>query len=290
MIIMRLMGGLGNQMFQYALGRRLAIEREVPLKIYLDWYQGRKERSFELDQMHIHAETASQDDFFKMKYYSHNRLVRQVHKLHQFLMPYYRKRYVFERKTGEFDPNILNVPKNAQLIGYWQTERYFEPIKNIIQEELTTPLNQFPPSLQNVIGEIQANESAVSVHIRRGDYLQIPGFLVLPLTYYKKAISHIKQYVPSPHFYVFSDDVEWVQNNFIFDEPASFVNPEEGGRAYPDMYLMSQCRHHIIANSSFSWWGAWLGESSDSMIIAPKQWFTQKPYPKDTVPDRWIKL
>jgi len=289
MIIMRLMGGLGNQMFQYALGRRLALDRNVPLKLYLNWYEKVDDRRYELDQLNITAEIASYEEFFRLTYYSRNWFTRKLYKIYQYPISYYRKRYVIEQEPRKFDSNIFRVPKTAYLIGYWACERYFEPIQARIRHEFSSsiPLSE---SHQKLSLKIQNDPNSVSVHIRRGDYVSLPGFLVLPIDYYQRAAAYINQYISSPHFYVFSDDIEWVKIHLKINSEMTFIEPSTGGKDFPDMHLMSQCHHHINANSSFSWWGAWLGEKSDSIVIVPNQWHANKPYPEDLIPNRWIRI
>ncbi len=289
MIIMRLMGGLGNQMFQYALGRRLALDRNVPLKLYLDWYKKVDDRRYELDHLNINAEIASYEEFFRLTYYSRNWFTRKVYKIYQYPISYYRKRYVIEQEPRKFDSNILHVPKTAYLIGYWASERYFKPIQAMIRDEFSSsiPLSE---SHQKLSLKMQNDPNSVSVHIRRGDYVSLPGFLVLPIDYYQRAAAYINQNISSPHFYVFSDDIEWVRVHLKFNCEMTFIEPSTGRKDFPDMHLMSQCRHHINANSSFSWWGAWLGEKSDSIVIVPNQWHANKPYPEDLIPNRWIRI
>ena len=289
MIIMRLMGGLGNQMFQYALGRRLALDRNVPLKLYLNWYEKVDDRQYELDQLNINAEIASYEEFFRLTYYSRNWFTRKLYKIYQYPISYYRKRYVIEQEPRKFDSNIFRVPKTAYLIGYWACERYFEPIQARIRQEFS-PSIPLSESHQKLSLKIQNDPSSVSVHIRRGDYVFQPGFLVLPMDYYHRAVAYINQNIQSPHFYVFSDDIDWVKVHLKLNGEMTFIEPSAGGNDLLDMQLMSQCRHYINANSSFSWWGAWLGEKSDSIVIVPNQWHANKPYPKDLIPNRWVRL
>jgi hypothetical protein len=283
------MGGLGNQMFQYALGRRLALDRNVPLKLYLNWYEKVDDRRYELDQLNINAEIASYEEFFRLTYYSRNWFTRKLYKIYQYPISYYRKRYVIEQEPRKFDSNILHVPKTAYLNGYWACERYFEPIQARIRQEFS-PSIPLSESHQKLSLKIQNDPSSVSVHIRRGDYVSLPGFLVLPIDYYQRAAVYINQYISSPHFYIFSDDIEWVKVHLKLNSEMTFIEPSAGGKDLLDMQLMSQCRHHINANSSFSWWGAWLGEKSDGIVIVPNQWHANKPYPEDLIPDRWIRI
>ena len=148
--------------------------------------------------------------------------------------------------------------------------------------------------MQNAdIAEKISQVNAVSLHVRRGDYISDKknAFIgVCTLDYYKTAIEKIKTQVDNPVFFVYSDDINWVKNNLVIDKTAVFVNHNRGQESYNDMHLMSLCKHNIIANSSFSWWGAWLNTSPDKIVIAPKQWFANMQDTSDLLPDNWLKM
>ncbi len=291
MIVVRLMGGLGNQMFQYALGRRLALERGVPLKLDVSWYEEHDNRSFSLGNLALKAEIASEEEIFSMKSYSPNLPARMAWKAVQKFLPYYKRRMVKEQKIGSYDPNILQCPDNAWVNGYWQSENYFQEIEEIIRKDFS-PGIKFSQKVQKTADSMYSNPGSVSIHIRRGDYLTefSQSFAVCSIDYYKEAASHISALVINPHFYIFSDDIEWAKNNLKLNAEMTFIDPSIKNGDIIDIHLICQCCHHINANSSFSWWGAWLGEQPDSIVITPNRWFADKPYPKDTIPERWIKL
>ena len=291
MIFVRLMGGLGNQMFQYALGRRLALQHGVPLKLDISWYEGQDNRSYSLGNLAMEAEIASAEEIFSLKSYSSYFPVQMAWKASQRFLPYYKRRMVKEQKIGTYDPNILYCPDNAWLNGYWQSEKYFQGIKKIICQDFS-PRQELLKKVRQIADSIHSNPYSVSIHIRRGDYLTefSQSFAACSIDYYKQAISHISAIVDNPHFYIFSDDIKWAKENLALNAAMTFIEPDSKIGDFKDMYLISQCRHHINANSSFSWWGAWLGEKTDSIVIAPNQWFTDKPYPKDTIPKRWAQL
>jgi len=199
------------------------------------------------------------------------------------------------RKEADFryDPANFDVPDNSTLIGCWQTEKYFADIAPILREELIlkSPVRQ---ELQPLIRQL-VETTSVSIHVRRGDYLH-PNCVAyhgnLGMDYYTRAIEYVRGRVPNPTFYVFSDDPsgaasEWCSANMP-GEIVSGNNPTE------DLYLLSQCQHSIIANSSFSWWGCWMAESAtgnDRIAVAPQRWFNEAPLDSsDVVPERWIKL
>jgi len=207
-------------------------------------------------------------------------------------VPYYRRAVVRERNIS-FDPNILKIPRHAYLIGYWQSEKYFKPIETIIRKEF-----QLKRSL-STIGSAWAKKIndciSVSLHIRRGDYItdlkthQVHG--VCSLDYYQKAVDDILQSTPDAKFFIFSDDLDWVRQNVDFIRSAEYVEIEEDTQDEEELILMSLCQHHIIANSSYSWWGAWLGDYSKKSIYAPRQWFAEiEVDPTSKYPSGWILI
>lgn len=285
MIVVHVVGGLGNQLFQYALGRRLALDRNVALTLDLGWFASQNKRKFSLDKYKIIAGVASEGDILRVRNFSRSAVLNKAFKFLERSMPYWKRREVIEESSLFYDRNILNAPKNCMLFGYWQSEKYFDTVGNFLREELVTdiPMELFP-----LVNEMSWGDS-VSVHIRRGDYVtENSNHLVCPIDYYTKSIELIAQKIQSPRFYVFSDDNDWVLENFRMDYPFKIVEPKWSDVI--NLHLMSCCHHHVNANSSFSWWGAWLGEAKDSIVIVPKRWFIDRPFPKDRVPDRWIRI
>lgn len=286
-----MMGGLGNQLFQYALGRRLAVERGDKLKLDLSWFQKQTLRKYRLDQYQISAEIADENDLKYFDYMKRKDFFARIFKQYQSLLPYYRRRYVVQI-GNEFDPAIFNVPDKVFLKGYWQSEQYFKPIEKIIRQDfqLKSPLT---PNYQSLSAQIQSSVS-ISIHIRRGDYAHNPHFNArygsLTLEYYQRAVELIRLKVPDPLFFIFSDEPEWVQNNFCLESPSIIIQEDGENSDVQQLYLMSLCNHHIIANSSYSWWGAWLGVSPDKIVISPSKWFASKNTNKDLLPAEWIKL
>jgi hypothetical protein len=290
MIVVELRGGLGNQMFQYALGRRLALERNTQLKMDLYWFKHEEQRHYELNAFNIQAEFATTEEVNRLRNFSKNRYLHNAFSTYQNHLNEYKRREIEEKTPGSFDPNVLNAPRHCYLIGYWQSERYFGQIAPKIRQEFTLkePLSEPDQTLAN---EIQGNANSVSVHIRRGDYSSgLTGHWVCTLDYYQRAIQYIKSQTVSPHFYFFSDDIGWVKESFPHSGQETFIEPRIENKGFVDMFLITQCRHHINANSSFSWWGAWMGEQDNSIVIVPNQWFLNRPYPEDLVPARWLRL
>ena len=196
-------------------------------------------------------------------------------------------------KQYHFDPKILTMPGSIYLDGYWQSEKYFSDIADIIKNEFRVKLPQTEEN-RRVAQQITSCES-VSLHVRRGDYLTdaktntIHG--TCELDYYARCIERLTQQVHHPYFFIFSDDPEWVAKNLKITHPTTFVAHNGPEKSYEDLRLMSQCRHNIIANSSFSWWGAWLNSNSNKIIYTPKKWFCDPNLnTKDLIPATWQKL
>ena len=291
MIIVRLSGGLGNQLFQYATGRALAIRNQVQLVVDDRVFLADTFRRFCLPVFNAEYVLASElpaaEDLLPP---SRKRWV-------QFL--YWRitrgrsLRFVRER-TLLFDPAIPKIGPNVYLHGYWQSEQYFCDLESVIRNELTFRVS---PSNENLrwLTDI-GSATSVSVHVRRGDYVadakasRIHG--TCSLDYYERAAEEIAGRLKmSPTFYVFSDDPEWVQKNLRLRFNVRYINHNDDAHNYEDLRLMSACQHHIVANSSFSWWGAWLGTHPNKTIIAPRVWFND-PSRNDSslVPTDWIRL
>ncbi len=293
MVIVRLKGGLGNQMFQYAMARRIAYKNRVPLKLDITWFNNTKNdtsRVYELKHLQIVEDFASEDEiggFVKNK-----GLDSYVSKITSRFLPLSWRTYIRERKFS-FDPDILRLPGNVYLDGVWGTEKYFMDIKEIIQHEfaLRNPSNE----VNKKMGQLIESVASVAVHVRRGDYVSNPitnrYHGVCSLEYYDRAVAEIAKMVKEPHFFIFSDDLDWVRNNLKFGFPAIYLNHNSGDQGHEDMKLMSLCRHNIIANSTFSWWGAWLNKNPDKLVYAPAKWFnTKKLDTKDLLPISWKKL
>ena len=290
MIIVRLMGGLGNQMFQYAFGRRLAVDRGVLLKLDLSWFPTQDKRKFELDKLNIKAEIARESEINKIRYFSKNQLLRKIYSIYQGRLDYYKRSFINEKNALEHDPNLTVAPRHCLLSGYWQSEKYFIKVAKFIQSEFTLsqPLSREAKELEKIICN---TKNTVSVHVRRGDYIsEKTNHWVCSVDYYEKAIRFIANEVYQPHFFFFSDDIDWVKKYLRIQHPATYIDNQNTHNDVEDLFLMSQCRHHINANSSFSWWGAWLGEKDGSIICTPSRWFENRPFPKDRVPERWLRL
>ncbi len=288
MIVVRLFGGLGNQLFQYAAGRRLAHTHGAELVLDLAWYEHTPStntgREFELFHYPITARTTFGAEAFWCKLHS-NRLLRR--------MPFIPRRWrSFREKGFDFDNLVLGLPDGTYLDGYWQSYRYFEDVADLIRVEFMP--TQPPGCKDKDMQEIIVNTESVSLHVRRGDYVtqKAAAFVhgACSLDYYRVALTKLASLVRHSHLFIFSDDVEWARKNIKSPGPITFVDHNGPKEAFQDLRLMAQCKHHVIANSSFSWWGAWLNPRRQKIVIAPEVWFANcRPTPT-LVPSTWIRL
>lgn len=288
MIITAILGGLGNQMFQYAAARALAVSRAQPLRLDLAAFDGYKlHNGFELDRVFmIDSAVANTADLLQVLGWRMPALVRKI-----------LKRRLFAPLRGahlaiEPAPNYWHALQTMQsplyMMGYWQSERYFLKQESAIRTDFL-----FRKTLTGCNAELaaeMADTPSVSVHLRRGDYLSDQIMDVCSLDYYRAAAKHMEQRIGRPAYYVFSDDADWVRSHVDFLPGATFIDHNKGLDSYQDMQLMSRCRHHIIANSSFSWWGAWLNPSAEKIVVAPRTWFRDGRDDSDHVPSQWTRL
>jgi len=282
MIIVQVIGGLGNQMFQYALGRHLAIKNNTELKLDISAFNHYHLHAYGLDNFNINATIATPEEVSTLSKYG--RILHQFHHIIDLVVPYYERTYIRQRDHS-FDPNILKVGSNAYLTGYWGSEKYFIDIADEIRKDFT--LKQEPDWITAKISREIVNTNSVSIHIRRTDYVDIG--VTLPIDYYDRAVADVCKHISNPHFFVFSDDHKWVEENLSLPYPATFVTENGVKKDYNDIYLMSLCGCHIIANSSFSWWGAWLDPNKNKRVYAPKNW-SVKEIVNDTNPESWYKF
>lgn len=273
MILLRLKGGLGNQMFQYATARHLADKNRTSLKLDLTSFARNPLRSYRLDRYNIAASPASLPELLRFGAGLPKRIRRTLRAVSDRL-PGNRWHWIVEQDR-HYDPWLLDLRGNVYLEGTWQSRKYFEGASSLIRQELKL---KEAPSLQTqrVAEKINQTESA-SLHIRRGDYVSDATTnkkhgLCGP-DYYERAMYWIAQQIARPHFFVFSDEPAWTRDNLCSDFSMTFVSHNGPERDHEDLHLLSLCQHHIIANSTFSWWGAWLCENNDKIVVAPRQWF-----------------
>jgi hypothetical protein len=276
MVIVKLISGLGNQLFQYAVGRELSLRSGQPMKLDLSFYASQSLRSYKLSNFNINAEIAGDEELsrFLKRYTSRQMFQRIVRNIGQ-TFPRRFHRLVKEGGEWSYDPEILNLKGDKYLLGYWQHYKYFEKINTRIFYELTVR-DEYKTPFAREYNMIDADPGSVSLHIRRGDYITDPEanakIGTLPLSYYERAVRLLREKVANPSFYVFSDDLDWVKDNLKLPGAVTYMDIDNGSKDYIELELMSHCRYNIIANSSFSWWGAFLNRSPDKLVIAPAQW------------------
>lgn len=287
MIAFQAQGGLGNQLFQYAAARRLAFQHGCPLVIDHHWFDhprpGETPRSLELNRYRVNMRLATSLELLRWAPLR-SRWARYLN----LLLP-----MNLVREHGHsVNRNVLSAPPNSYLAGFWQSEIYFADIREQLLQEFT-PIE--PPGPEDAaIAELMQQGTSISVHVRRGDYVSLASASayhgLCTLDYYRKAIAYTAKRVPSPTLFVFSDDPDWTKANLKSPFPTHYVDHNRPEKAFQDLRLMSLCRHHILANSSFSWWGAWLSRSVDALVIAPERWYAvDRPTP-DLIPSRWIRM
>lgn len=283
MIVTRLIGGLGNQMFQYAAGRALALRRGSELRIDRGAFATYDVRPYALGPLALKAPDAQPADipparppsFFK-------RLLRPRPHTH-----------LVKETSLRFDPAVFNAADGAYLDGYWQSERYFVDAVEAIRADFTVA--HAPDAANAAILAKAAGEASVSVHVRRGDYVSNPDAHAVHGTctpdYYRQAAELLAARVGTGlTAFIFSDDHDWARAHIRLPFPTVHVDFNDGDHPHEDLRLMSACRHHIIANSTLSWWGAWL-DARDGLVIAPNRWFAAAHMDAtDIVPERWLRV
>ena len=263
MIVVRLQGGIGNQLFQYAAAYALARRLECPLAMDLSVYAKETVRRYALDRFNI-PQRVVPPPFFRTGSPVVQRAMAAFG-LRPFL--------TYREPHCQYDPRFLNLSAPVQIRGYFQSERYFLPVAGELRGQMTlaVPLSD---AAMNVAREIAASSMPISIHVRRGDYLLSEG-QALDIAYFQQAYSIMNALVAKQAtYFIFSDDYEYAETSFEF-LPDRVIVQGDPDRAWEDLVLMSQCRHHIMANSSFSWWGAWLNSCSDKRIIGPRRWFAE---------------
>lgn len=292
MIIVNLIGGLGNQMFQYAAGRALSLRLSAPLRLDVSGFSGYGlHQGFELSRVFgCKSKIATDEEIREFLGWRSSPVARKI-VMRPSLDMLHGDRLVVEPHF-HYWPGIREVSHNAYLFGYWQSERYFSEVAETIRADFTFShqLSSQNAEMAEKIGQTMA----VSLHVRRGDYVSDSksnaAHGLCTLEYYREAILHMAEHVERPEFFIFSDDIAWVKANLKVDFPCQYVDHNQGAESYNDMRLMSMCRHHIIANSSFSWWGAWLNPRPDKIVVAPKKWFANDKNVADLYPAGWVLI
>ena len=298
MILVKVFGGLGNQMFQYAFGRALANNIKTDLLLDTSLLKVKEDnttkREYELDVFSIRANFVHSHDLHKYRRSYINRVNRKLNKV--FSIPIISKsKVIYEEEYEEMEVISRNELSDTMLYGNWQSEKYFknyeEEIKNDFKFKRT--LDEINYHLVQRIKDV----NSVSIHIRRGDYAENPEINsthgLCTVDYYTRSINYINQTIHNPVYFVFSDDIEWVKRNLVIDNEHEMVTWNKNRSSYVDMQLMSICKNNIIANSSFSWWGAWLNINPEKIVIAPIRWYEKESRnvkANNLIPGKWIRL
>ena len=291
MIKVVLSGGLGNQIFQYAAGRALAVKHSTKLVINLSMLNRSDSsvtpRNYELGSFRVVCDLELKPPL---------PLCRGIRKLIWFLGTLNPTKFYVEKRSS-YDPTLLMQPNGVTLFGYWQSYLYFSDISKQLMSELQ-PSKPLSEKSIEVLDRINSSKS-IAIHVRRGDYVSNPETSsfhgLIPLNYYTDAIVFTLTKFPDATFFIFSDDQDWCKKNLAF-EKAYFIDHNNVENSWEDLVLMSKCRHHIIANSSFSWWAAWMAdnyqETVNHLVIAPKNWFkkAQEINTADRFPRHWVLL
>lgn len=287
-VIIKMNGGLGNQMFQWAVGRM--IETTTDFDVYLDMSYFKKgyARPYQLNV--FKCEPKFVDDIgTKIK-------LGLIWAFRDFL--HWEKTFgytLYSEKSFNFDPGINKITEKTYIEGFFQSELYFKNIENLIREDfkfVTIPNEEN----NKTISKIMRGGPSISLHVRRGDYVTKEKnqeiYAQCSIDYYNRAVEHIaKTLDEEPVLYIFSDDMPWTRRNLKFPYKCIYVGHNKGKNSYEDMRLMTYCNHNIIANSSFSWWGAWLNENPTKIVVAPKKWFNDESIIQtDATPKEWVRL
>lgn len=284
--IVKFNGGLGNQMFQWAFG--VALEAKTGVKTIFDmsFFDKKYARPYELDIFGLNCpQVEGLWNKFKLG------LIWKLRK-HMADKTFFGTSFYAESHF-HYDENLFNVRPNTYIEGFFQSEKYFVGVKDQISSAFQ--FKSKPDDFNLHLIEQISDSNSVSLHIRRGDYVQKKRYQNLYATcslyYYKRGVEHISKSVENPTLFVFSDDHSWVKANLDLPYECIFVSNNSGDKSWEDMRLMSLCKHNIIANSSFSWWGAWLNNNPQKIVIAPKKWFNDKKINQiDVIPSNWVKI
>lgn len=283
MIIVKVMGGLGNQLFQYALYRQF---QENGKEAYLDisWYYENKgaDRKYQLDLFNTKILKCSRRQKYQLANNDQNIFGILYHRIFGN-----KKSHIVDSVSGEFNPSILKLEK-GYLDGYWQREEYFKNVAALLHKELVLKI-ALPNECSKMLRIIEKTNS-VAIHVRRGDYLKIQDLCgICTEEYYNDSMEYMKHHIYNVHFFVFSDDLDWCKCFFGNKLNVTFVDMNNENAGYFDLVLMSKCKNMIMANSSFSWWAAWLNEADKKIIISPKRW-SNASIGADILCNEWIRI
>ncbi len=290
-VIVQLTGGLGNQLFQYATARSLALKQNMSLKLDINFFKTYEWHDYSLNPFNIKKDYLSEEEIHK-SLYEKPLWVRLLNRLGIIKGT---EGKIYNERSLEYDSNIFGLNTTTYLKGYWQSEKYFKDIEDVIREDFR--IIPEPSAANEEILQRIKSVNAVSLHVRRGNFVTEPHLLAFhgtcSLDYYKAAVNYIKERVAEPEFFLFSNDINWCRDTLDLGIKIHYVDINDDKTDYEDLRLMMHCNHNILANSTFSWWGAWLNENPDKMVIAPQRWFADEAMQAQTgdlIPETWIRL
>lgn len=285
LIISHLKGGFGNQLQQYATGLALARKLNAMYKVDISFFEQEQYRKwYKMDKVNVNLELATKEEIERLKNKPNSPLFFMVLNKLGIHSVYRKKTDIIDSFNFKADKRILNLKHSAYISGWCSAGTYVRDIKPVVIEQFTpkSPLSDYAQEYLNKIKAV----NAVSIHIRRGDFLDLQHFFrIVPIEYYKMAVAEISKRLVNPKFFIFSNDIEWAKENTEFVNSPVFVDLSscENYTGYADIEefeLMKHCKHNIIANSSFSWWASYLNKNNDKIVIAPKKWFNDKSFQK----------
>ena len=295
-VIVSLEGGLGNQLFQYAAGFALASSLGVKLILDVSKFDPSRIdpnetfRSYKLKPFQIDAEvqciSTGQTE-------PRNRYLRFCKRYLDKIMAPLIGSNLFVESNFSFDKNFMKISHPVWLKGFWQSFKYFDTSEEMIRHQINTS-KKLSEESNNAYLKILEFDS-ICVHIRRGDYVTDSHTSnyhgICTMAYYEKGIYIASEGLKDPHCFIFSDDPDWVEKNFNINLPFTLIRHNGDEKAHEDLWLMAACKNFVIANSSFSWWGAWLGSDSEKIVVAPQKWFAnERINTADLIPPEWIRI
>ena len=286
-VIVGLAGGLGNQLFQYAAGRALSLKLGNDLKIEHSRFL--EDRHYGLENFDIPATIEAYTD----RKWLHRNFLSIANRLAKRFLKKRKGLPIYREPHFHYDSRFEDITAPVFLEGYFQSERYFRPFEETIRQDLAIP-KSYPIRCLPILDRISQCD-AIAIHIRRGDYVSVKKnvniYHLQSNQYYQSAVTLISQGLKKPRCFIFSDDPAWVIENMKLDLPWEVVNINSTKEVFWDLALMRQCKHFVIANSSLSWWGAWLGNDPYKIVIAPKKWFKSGNLnTQDLIPENWLRL
>jgi len=285
MIIVKIIGGLGNQMFQYAYAKALE-QKGYNVKIDINAFETYNlHGGYQLNKYNIDLQYSTEEE--NRKFYKNNLLSKILKRLGL------NNSKIFEEKSLLFDESLLRIEDGKYIQGYFQSEKYFLNIREILIKQfiINTHISSYTKEMKRKVLSIK---NSCSIHVRRGDFTNSVNKNLhgtCNIEYYEKAIELMNNKEENINYFIFSDDIDWVKDNLKVNN-AVYIDSKEKRIPHEDIYLMSLCSHNIIANSSFSWWGAWLNQNDNKIVIAPSRWFadeTMYKQSKDIICKSWIK-